>query len=826
MICPSAELLGVEFHCPSRTVEREGPGQLPLAEEEWRWVGKGSRHSKLSVQCFLSSPSSNATIPAEFPRDRRPCWLQEELIVPESRQVEVENGELCTERGGLTMIDGEPCAETVASESAEAMDLGRDREPCMEKTTEQKACSEGMILEMAPEEDLGLKDSALKPQTVPQNDVAHFVGLLKKCAEQRDLQKGIVLHADLIGLGLLHSSVIVGNTLINMYAKCGDIKNAEKVFDRLPARSVASWNILISRSVQCGHDDKALYYYRCMQLEGFYPDAVTYVCMLKAFGSLRDFDKGQEIHARLIRDGLLEINVHVGTALVDMYGKCGCLSKAQEVFDKLPDRNVISWTALIIGYTQDNCGEEALRCFEQMQLEGFSPDEFTFACAIKACCSTGDVVKGKEIHAWVARECLLENNMVIASALVDMYTKCGELELAQGVFDSVPSRDKVSWTALITGYALHGYGEAALTCYNQMLLGGFLPNELTFSGLLKACTSLGALDKGQEIHAQIIREGLLDKDVHLGTALVDMYGKCGSTAIAKEVFENLVGQDVATWTAMITAFVQHEQVDEAFDFFKRMQSEGIYPDAITFSCILIACGSVGSAEKGQRLHIEVIKLGLVEEDMVVGTALVDMYANCGMMLEAQDIFDKLEVRDLILRCVLIGGYAQLGDDEAVFKLIDDMIMEGEEPNAAVFVIILNTCSHRGLSEKGQNTFKILSKNYGFSDIEQHTCMVDLFGRSGQVEKAAMMIREMPFHANLTLWTTLLSACEKWGNVKCGRWAFDQAICEDDKDASPYICMRNLYAAAGRKEDATKIEKMQFAKQAWRLNEVGLTFLID
>lgn len=641
------------------------------------------------------------------------------------------------------------------------------------------------------------------------------VASLKACAKSKDLLTGSRIHNVVVQRGLLGKSVSLGNTLISMYAKCGALDKAQEVFDELPIRNLVSWNALITGYAQNRNGEDAFTCFQQMQLGGFSPDEVTFVCMLKACGSIQALERGQEIHAQIVREKLLQKSIVVANGLVDMYVKCGLLEKAQEVFDELLVRDTVTWNTLIAGYAYHGHGEEALHYFDLMQLRGFTPNAITFICALKACGNIGALDTAQEIHAQVLKERLLEKHIMIANTLVDMYAKCGALERAQAVFDELRVRDIVSWNALLVGYSQHGHGEKAVNCFEQMQHGGQYPNAFTLACILKACGSIGALGKGQEVHAHIVRERLLDTDFVIGNALVDMYAKCGSLEKAQEVFDELPYQDIVSWTALIGGYVQHYHGEKAFSCFEKMQLGGVSPNAVTFACILKACSSIGVPDKGQEIHTQIVREHVLERDVMVGTALVDMYATCGMLAEAQELFDKLPMRDAVLWGVLIAGYAQLGEDKVVLNLFDKMIEERIEPNLFTFTIVLNTCCRKGLVHKAQEYFGPIRKSYGIiPTLEHHTCMVDLLGQVGDLDKAVEVIKEMPCASDLRLWLTLLSACRKWGNWKIGRWVFEQAACVEEKDAATYICMSNIYKEAGREEVAGKVEHIRVSKQAW------------
>ena len=201
--------------------------------------------------------------------------------------------------------------------------------------------------------------------------------------------------------------------------------------------------------------------------------------------------------------GLLENNIALGNSLVDMYAKCGMLAKAQEVFEDLPNRNVVTWSALIAGYTRHNLGDEALKCFRRMQDEGISPNAVTFICILKACGSTASLHIGEEIHAEVKKQGLLGKDVVLATALIDMYAKCGVLRKSQQIFDKLRVRNVICWNSLISGYVEHEHVVQAYKCFRQMGEEGIFPDAVTFICILKACSRTGGLEMGKEIHEEI-----------------------------------------------------------------------------------------------------------------------------------------------------------------------------------------------------------------------------------------------------------------------------------------------------------------------------------
>ena len=357
-----------------------------------------------------------------------------------------------------------------------------------------------------------------------------------------------------------------------------------------------------------GFGNEALECFTHMQKSGIRPNDVTYICNLKACGIVGSYyGLGEEIEVEIRNQGLLEKNIVLGTALVDMYAKCGELTKAQQVLEGLPVRDVVTWNALLVGYASQERHNETLNCFEQMQSEGCTPNVVTLVCVLKSCGCTRAIDKGEKIHDFFFSMGVLEMDTAVGAALVDMYAKCGMLVKAQAVLMDLPARDVVSWNALVAGYVQHGQCHEALNCFEQMRKEGCRPDASTFIFALKSCGSIGALDRGKQLHDEIMDKFLLNQDIALGNALIDMYAKCGMLAQAQQLLEELPDPQLVSWNALISGYAQHCEYRLAQECLQAMQAQGLKPDSTTYISILAACSHVGTVKDGNWYFTSMVR---------------------------------------------------------------------------------------------------------------------------------------------------------------------------------------------------------------------------
>jgi pentatricopeptide repeat protein len=613
-----------------------------------------------------------------------------------------------------------------------------------------------------------------------------------------------------------------------MYGKFQLLDEALEVFEELLVRDVFSWNALIGGHVDNGVLEEALLFYEQMQQEGVPPSHFTFTSCLKACGILGNIDKGYELHDEMIRRGF-EIDTYTGNSLIDMYTKCGSLTDAESMFEKLPAFDPVSWTILIAKYVELGLEETALEFLESMETEGISPDTFAYLCGLKACTNIEDKEKSRELHSEVVKRGL-DGDLVIGNALLDMYSKHRLLSDVVSVFKILPCRDVISWTGLISGYGEHGHHEEALHCFERMQAEKVSPDAVTFMYILKACGMTGADEKGKDFHSDILTRGF-DAESYIGNVLVDMYAKCGCVEEAKAVFDGLSDQDAFSWNALCAAYAEVGMTDEALAWFEAMQQEGVAadvvswntvillyieggenhralrcylqmqeqglaPDSMAYTSILKACGNASALDVGRKIHAQIhAQLSRDIDDMVLATSFIDMYSKCGSMREAHEVFEAMPVKDLVAWNAVLTGQARHGETERALELFERMMREeedGVQPDIVAFLNVLTVCCHAGLVDEARKYFRLMIHGYRIMpSIEHVNCLVDLLGRAGQLDEAVKMLENMPFQPDLVVWSTMLAACHKWGNSELGKQAFDGAVSLDDEHSAAFVLMSNL-----------------------------------
>ncbi|KAL4195000.1 hypothetical protein AMTRI_Chr05g71270 [Amborella trichopoda] len=558
--------------------------------------------------------------------------------------------------------------------------------------------------------------------------------LLQSCTSMKQLKQ---IHAQFFKTGL-HNDQFALSKIIEFcsISPFGDLDFAHLLFGTISEPNQFIWNTLIRGHSLSSTPMDSLSLYIAMLLSLTPPNNYTFPFLLKSCACELAVEEGRQIHGQIIKFDL-ELDPFIHTSLINLYAKfgdlgCACsvfyssprsdpvswtalidgfssnghLNEARKLFDQCPVKDVVSWNAIISGYTQSGAHDEALNLFEKMVGDGFRPNVSTMASVLSACASSGSIEIGRWVHSWI-QENRLGSNPNLVNSLIDMYSKCGSIKIAHHLFDEMPERDRVSWNVMIGGCAHAGFYKEALSLFRRMQLFEE-PNEVTFLTILPVCAQLGALDLGKWIHAYIekdMKNPIFAKNaVSLCTTLVDMYAKCGSIEVARQLFDKMEAKSISSWNAMISGLAMHGHALSALELFSKMVAMGLVPDDITFVGVLCAC------------------------------------------------------------------------------------------------------SHAGLVKEGRKYFDFMSKNYGIAPMIQHYgCLVDLLGRAGLFDEAMELIENMgSIEPDAALWGSLLAACRVHNNLELAESIAQHILKLEPQNPGVYVLLSNIYAKASKWDEVAMI----------------------
>ncbi|XP_010066302.2 pentatricopeptide repeat-containing protein At4g35130, chloroplastic [Eucalyptus grandis] len=595
------------------------------------------------------------------------------------------------------------------------------------------------------------------------------------------------------------------NRALSAFVDSGSLENAVHLFENMPRSDAYSWNVLIRGFVNNGLVREAIELYRRMGREGIRADNYTYPFVVKACGGLLALMEGEKVHAKLFKVGL-DLDLYVGNSLISMYAENGRADLAEKVFREMGARDVVSWNSMISGFLSVGDGWSSFALLREMQVYGMRPDRYSLISALGAASLESYLQSGKEIHCWAIRSGL-ESDLMVETSLVDMYCKCGKVDYAERLFDSASKENIVIWNAMIDGYASNALPSESLACVKCMQDDCNLnPDSITMINLLPACAQLGSLQVGKSVHGHSVRKGFFPNMV-LETALINMYGASGGLKEAKYLFGKMAEKSLISWNAIIAAHVQNRQNEAALGLFQKLWCEPLEPDAITIASVLPAFAEVALLREGRLIHAYALKLGL-GSNIYISNSIIYMYAKCGDLGTAQQIFDKTLIKDVVSWNVIIMAYAIHGCGGKSIALFKEMKKYGVEPNASTFFSLLMSCSISGLVDEGWGYFNQMRRSYNIDPgIEHYGCVLDLIGRTGNLDHAREFVAQMPLVPNARIWGSLLTASRKHGNIEMAEYAAKHILSLEHDNTGCCILLSNMYAEAGRWEDFEGIKSI-------------------
>ncbi|BAH92435.1 Os03g0840400 [Oryza sativa Japonica Group] len=519
-----------------------------------------------------------------------------------------------------------------------------------------------------------------------------FAAALASCARVGDWRDGRVVHGLAVVSGLARTAFLT-NSVIDMYAKCGMIDEVRLLFDRAEERGEASWNLLLSAYVRMGWPEVAVNVLVWMHRSGVKLDSFALGGILKACSELGDSeDVRRMLHSCVVKVGL-DLDVFVGSAMVDMYAKNGGLEEAIKVFDCIPNQNVVVYNAMIAGFARlgnDPCPEiriEAVTLFSNMLKKRIKPSKFTFKSVLEVCNLTNAVRCGRQIHAHVILSGL-QGDEFIASVLINLYSKARCVNDSLRCFDMTVKEDVFIWTSMITAFVQNEHFEKALYLFRELLYTRKGTDQFTISSVMSACAALSVPTTCKQIHCHAVKTGL-DQFTVSGNSQIAMYRNIGDLKASKQTFEQISCLDTFSWSAMILSYAVHGYESKALELFEKMKNLGVMMNESASLAALIACSHQGLGDEGLRYYENTIPDDGFSLDVKLKACMVDLLGRVGKIADAEDfIMSSGSENDPILWHALLRACRVHGDKERCTK-IGEKLMELEPFSASSYVMLYN-----------------------------------------------------------------------------------------------------------------------------------------
>lgn len=525
----------------------------------------------------------------------------------------------------------------------------------------------------------------------------------------------------------------------------------------------------------------------------------------------------------------------MGNTLVAFYGCLMVLSDACRVFDEMPERDVISWNSMIVVFSSNGCLSEAVdKFFELKLMSGFEPNSVSVVSVLPVCAALEDGVTVEWVHSYAVKAGL-DRQVTVCNSFVDAYGKCGKPDASNSLFVRMPERNVVSWNTMIGSFSHSSRFIDALDTFKAMLDEGLEPNSVTMSSLLPAVVELEFFDMGKEIHGYSIRTSV-ESDIFVANSLIDMYAKSGCPKEASVVFHEMESRNVVSWNAMIANCAQNGLELEAIKLMNEMQVHGESPNQVTFTNVLPACARVASLRQGKEIHAQVIRMRTMF-DSFVANALSDMYAKCGRLNFARNVFN-MSLRDEVSYNILIVGYSQSWHCAEALRLFREMGLVGLKYDTVSFMGVLSACANMSAIKQGREIHGLLVRKMLHSHLFIANSLLDLYTKCGCIDLARQIFDRIS-EKDVASWNTMilgygmqgelqvaidlfdmmedegveydhvsyiavLSACGHGGLVERGRRYFEQMRGRDIRPTQMhYACMVDLLGRAGLMMEAAE-----------------------
>ncbi|CAN8325470.1 unnamed protein product [Cochlearia groenlandica] len=589
-----------------------------------------------------------------------------------------------------------------------------------------------------------------------------LVSLLRSCSDSTLLRQGKQIHASVIVNRVSGDGSYTDERILAMYATCGSFSCCGRIFYRLESRcsSVRPWNSIISSFVRKGLSNQALSFYFKMLSCGVCPDVSTYPCLVKACGSLKSF-RGIEFLRDTVSTLGMDRNEFVASSLIRAYLEYGKIGVASELFEKVCQKDCVIWNVMLNGYAKHRAYDSVIKGFSVMRMDGISPNAVTFDCVLSVCASNSLNDLGVQLHSLVIVSGL-DFEGSIKNSLLSMYSKCGRLDDACKLFQSMSLADKVSWNCMISGYVQCGFMEEGLVCFSEMISSGVLPDAVTFSSLLPSISRFENLEYCRQTHCYVLRHSI-PMDSFLTSALIDSYFKCRAVSMAQNIFNMCNSLDVVVFTAMISGYLHNSLYINAIDIFRCLVEVEMSPNEITLVSILPVIGSLLALKIGRELHGFIIKKSF-DKRCNIGSAVIDMYAKCGRMDIAHEIFARLSKKDIVSWNSMITRCAQSDNPSEAIEIFRQMGAFGVGFDCVSISAALSACASLPSESYGKAIHGFMIKHSLASDVYSESTLINMYAKCGNLRSAVNVFMRMK-ETNIVSWNSIIAAYGNHGRLK-------------------------------------------------------------
>ncbi|XP_038881598.1 pentatricopeptide repeat-containing protein At4g13650 isoform X1 [Benincasa hispida] len=595
-------------------------------------------------------------------------------------------------------------------------------------------------------------------EEITPNEIT-FAGVLKACVGCNIAFNYVEqVHSRTIHYGF-DSSPLVANLLIDLYSKNGYIESAKKVFNCIYMKDIVTWVAMISGLSQNGLEEEAILLFCDMHASEIFPTPYVLSSVLSASTKKQLFELGEQLHCLIIKWGF-HSETYVCNALVALYSRSGKLVSAERIFSTMKYRDGVSYNSLISGLVQQGFSDRGLELFTKMQQDCLKPDCITVASLLSACASVGALHKGMQLHSY-AIKAGMSADIILEGSLLDLYSKCADVETAHKFFLTTETENIVLWNVMLVAYGQLDNLSDSFEIFRQMQIEGMIPNQFTYPSILRTCTSLGALYLGEQIHTHVIKTGF-QLNVYVCSVLIDMYAKHGQIDLALRILRRLPEKDVVSWTAMIAGYVQHDMFSEALQLFEEMEYQGILSDNIGFSSAISACAGTRALRQGQQIHAQSYVSGF-GDDLSINNALISLYARCGRIQEAYLAFEKIDDKNNISWNSLVSGFAQSGYFEEALEVFVRMLRTEAEVNMFTYGSAISAAASLANIKQGQQIHAMVLKTGFDSEIEASNSLITLYAKCGSISDAQREFNDMP-EKNVISWNAMITGYSQHG---CG-----------------------------------------------------------